>query len=236
MTPVTPVSEPARPTEPVEPADPPLHPPADVAEAWPVERSELVWDSGRVIAVRTDLVVSPSGERLHRDLVVHPGAVGILCLDPDDRVLVVDQYRHPVRHRLLEPPAGLLDVADEDPATAAARELFEEGAVRARSWHVLVEADTSPGMSSEGLRIYLARDLTDVASADRHVPEGEEAHMAVTWIPLDDLARSVLAGRLHNPTMVMGVLAVWAARARGWTDLRPADSPWPFREHLLAER
>lgn len=216
-----------------EPVDPPVHPPADVAEAWPVEHSDLVWDSGRVIAVRTDLVVSPSGERLCRDVVVHPGAVGIVCLDPDDRVLVVDQYRHPVRHRLLEPPAGLLDVDTEDPATAAVRELFEEGAVRARSWHVLVDAATSPGMSSEGLRIYLARDVTDVEAADRHVPDGEEAHMAVTWMALDELVESVLAGRLHNPTMVMGVLAAWSARARGWTDLRPAGSPWPFREQLL---
>ena len=111
--------------------------PADVAERWPVESSQLSWDSGRVIATRTDQVLSPGGDVLTRDFINHPGAVAVVCLDEDDRMLVVDQYRHPVGHRLIEPPARLLDVDGEDPAAAAARELFEEGHVRAASWWVL---------------------------------------------------------------------------------------------------
>ncbi len=208
----------------------------DSAESRPVSNSDVPWDSGRVVSIRTDTLTSPSGESLRRDVVVHPGAVGVICLDDQDRVLVVDQYRHPVGHRLVEPVAGLLDVEDEDYRDAAARELFEEGAVVATTWHVLVDATTSPGMTSETLRIYLARGVTAVRDADKFVGRGEEAHMQVAWIPLDDLVTDILAGRLHNPTMVMGALAAHTARLRDWADLRPADDPWTFRAEMLAAK
>jgi len=206
--------------------------PADVVERWPVDSSETSWDSGRVIAVRTEQVRSPDGEVLTRDFIRHPGAVAVVCLDDDDRALVVDQYRHPVGHRLIEPPAGLLDVDDEDPAVAAARELFEEGHVRAASWWLLTEFATSPGMADEAVRIFLARDVTAVTVTDRYVAHGEEASMTVSWIPLDDLVDAILAGRLHNPNMVVGALAAWTARERGWRDLRPANAPWAFKDGL----
>jgi 8-oxo-dGTP pyrophosphatase MutT (NUDIX family) len=207
---------------------------ADIPESWPVAESETVWASGRVISIRSDTITSPSGESLRRDVVVHPGAVGVICLDDEDRVLVVSQYRHPVGHRLVEPVAGLLDVVDEDYRDAAARELFEEGAVRATTWHVLVDSTSSPGMTSEAIRIYLARGVTAVPAADRYVGHGEEAHMQVSWEPIDDLVLGIMAGRLHNPVMIMGVLAAATARRNGWADLRPSDEPWTFRAELLA--
>jgi 8-oxo-dGDP phosphatase len=123
-------------------------------------------------------------------------------------------------------------VADEDPAGAAARELFEEGHVRAASWSLLTEFATSPGMTDEAVRIYLARDVTAVDGADRYVASGEEASMTVAWVPLDDLVSAILAGRLHNPNMVIGALAAWAARERDWRDLRPATAPWEFKDSL----
>lgn len=206
----------------------------DVPESWPVADRETVWDSGRVISIRSDTITSPSGESLRRDVVVHPGAVGVICLDEHDRVLLVSQYRHPVGHRLVEPVAGLLDVEDEDYRDAAARELFEEGAVRASTWHVLVDSTSSPGMTSEAIRIYLARGVTDVAAADRYVGHGEEAHMQITWEPIDDLVEGIMAGRLHNPVMIMGVLAAAHARRNGWVGLRPANEPWTFRAQILA--
>jgi 8-oxo-dGTP pyrophosphatase MutT (NUDIX family) len=212
--------------------DPAVALPADVEERWPVDSSHVSWDSGRVIAVRSEQVHSPEGEILTRDFVRHPGAVAVVCLDEDDRVLVVDQYRHPVGHRLIEPPAGLLDVDGEGPAEAAARELFEEGHVRAASWWVLTEFATSPGMTDEAVRIFLARGVTEVERADRYVASGEEASMTVAWIPLQDLVAAILAGRLHNPNMVVGALAAWAARERGWRDLRPVTAPWEFKDRL----
>lgn len=208
--------------------------PTDVPESWPVADRETVWESGRVISIRSDTITSPSGESLRRDVVVHPGAVGVICLDEDDRVLVVSQYRHPVGHRMLEPVAGLLDVEDEDYRDAAARELFEEGAVRATSWHVLVDATSSPGMTSETIRIYLARGVSEVPADERYFGHGEEAHMQVSWEPIDDLVAGIMAGRLHNPVMIMGVLAAASSRRHGWANLRPAQDPWTFRAELLA--
>jgi 8-oxo-dGDP phosphatase len=89
--------------------------PADQQERWPVDSSLVVLDTGRFVSVRQDVVRSPvDGVLFTRDVVVHPGAVGVVALDEDERVLLVQQYRHPVGQRLLEVPAGLLDVAGED--------------------------------------------------------------------------------------------------------------------------
>jgi ADP-ribose pyrophosphatase len=185
--------------------------------------------AGRVISVYTDEVEMPGGAVAARDIVRHPGAVGVVALDDDDRVLLVRQYRHAVRRQLWEPPAGLLDVPGERADVTAARELYEEAGYRARQWHVLADYYTTPGMCDEALRIFLARDLTPVADMDRFVGEHEEADMPASWVPLDHAVELVLSGRLHNPTAVVGILAAAAARATGWTSLRPADVPWPER-------
>jgi ADP-ribose pyrophosphatase len=197
-----------------------------------VSAAETVLDTSRVISVREDRLRSPAdGAEFVRDVVIHPGAVGVVALDRDERVLLVSQYRHPVGHRLLEVPAGLLDVPGEPYHLAAARELYEEGHVRADEWRVLVDIFTSPGMTTESTRVFLARGLTAVADVDRHIGVHEEADMPVSWAPLADVVDAVLAGRLHNPILVSGVLAAWSARSRGGYDaLRPADAPWAARE------
>jgi 8-oxo-dGTP pyrophosphatase MutT (NUDIX family) len=203
----------------------------DVPERWNVVASAYTLRTNRVIDVRRDEVVN--GDKFTRDVVVHPGAVGIIALDDDERVLLVRQYRHPVGHRLYEPPAGLLDVAGEDYLAAAQRELYEEGHIRARDWRVLVDAFTSPGMTTESLRIYLARDLAEVPVGDRHNGIHEEADMPVVWSPLGEVVDGVLAGDLHNPTLVMGSLAAWAARnGAGYDALRSPNTSWPAREAL----
>jgi 8-oxo-dGTP pyrophosphatase MutT (NUDIX family) len=205
----------------------------DHLERWSIGESTVVFDSGRVISVRTDRVESADGSTFHRDVVVHPGAVGIVALDDDERMLLVSQYRHPVAHRLLEPPAGLLDVAGEPPHVAAARELAEEGHVRADDWRILVDPFTSPGMTDEAIRIYLARGLQAIPVAERHVGTHEEADMPVCWARLTDVVSSILAGVLHNPILVMGALACHVAAAgEGWDRLRPVDAGWPAREDL----
>ena len=164
-----------------------------------------------------------------REVLVHTGAVGVIALDESDRVLLLRQYRHPVRHYLWEPPAGLLDVDGEDPLDAARRELAEEADLRADEWHVLVDFFNTPGGSTEAFRCYLARGLHEVPEHERHERHGEERGMTTAWVALDEARDLVLGGRLHNPTAVTGILAAWAARVVGWSTLRPADAPWPER-------
>lgn len=206
----------------------------DTPERWPVSDRQTVFDGSLVISVRRDTVEPPSGgQSFVRDVVVHPGAVGVIALDEQQRVLVVHQYRHPVGHRLVEAPAGLLDQPGEPYPQAAARELYEEGHVRAGDWRVLVDYFTSPGMTNETLRVYLARDLSGVPDEQRHDGEHEEADMPTAWVPLEELVGRVLDGRLHNPTLCVGVLATWAAlHGAGLDALRPVDSPWPARENV----
>jgi 8-oxo-dGDP phosphatase len=201
----------------------------DTPLAWPVD-SSIVLAEGNITSYVQDQVRTPDGHVIAREYVKHPGAVGVIALDDHERVALVRQYRHPVRHRLIEPPAGLLHIG-EDYLQAMQRELAEEVGLAARSWAVLVDLFTTPGILQESLRIYLARDLTTVDAPDGFTREGEEAHMDTVWASLDDLVDAVLDGRLHNPTVVSGVLAAWTARQRDrFMSLRPADAAWPARD------
>lgn len=200
---------------------------ADEPASRPVVASERAY-SGKIFGLDRDTVAFDDGEAV-RDYLVHPGAVGILALDDDDNVLLVQQYRHPVRALLWEPPAGLLDAPGEDPLVTAQRELFEETHHHARDWNVLVDVTTSPGCSNEATRIFLARGVDHLGDAERHAGTAEEADMPTRWEPLDEVVARVLAGDLHNVTLLVGALAAHAARARGWADLRPPDAPWPLR-------
>lgn len=200
----------------------------DLVAPRTVTRSETV-HSGMVWDVVRDTVDLGEAGLVRREYVRHTGAVGVLALDADDRVLFVRQYRHPVGMELWELPAGLLDVAGEQPLLAARRELAEEGDVRAERWDTLVDWFSSPGGMNEALRVYLARDVSYLPEHERHVREAEEHGMPARWVPLDQARDDVLAGRVHNSAAVIGVLAAHAARGLGWSTLRPADAPWPER-------
>ncbi|QGV81351.1 NUDIX domain-containing protein [Streptomyces ficellus] len=200
----------------------------DTPEEWRVTASAVPF-KGNKTSVRTDDVVMPDGTVVRRDYQVHPGSVAVVALDDDDRVLVLRQYRHPVRQKLWEIPAGLLDVPGENPLNAAVRELYEEAHVKAERWQVLTDVYTTPGGCDEAVRIFLARGLS-AAEGDRFEVAEEEADMELARVPLDELARGVLAGELHNNCLVVGVLSVLAARAADGLDaLRPAEAPWPAR-------
>lgn len=192
-----------------------------------VESTEVF--RGRVISLRTDQLRMSDGTVATREIVEHPGAVAVVALDDEDRVVVVNQYRHPVKQYLDELPAGLLDVAGEPAAEAARRELYEEAALTASDWYVLVDLYTSPGMTNEAIRVFLARGLCDVPDDDRFAPEHEELTLTTSRVALDDLVHRAFAGELTNAAAVAGVTAAATARALGWKNLRPADAPWPAR-------
>lgn len=167
-----------------------------------------------------------------REFVDHPGAVAVLALDERDRVLLIRQYRHPIRQRDWELPAGLLDLDGEQPFAAAQRELAEEADLVAERWHVLSDFATTPGGSNEVVRVYLARDVREAPEAfDR---EHEEAGIEARWVALDTAVDAVLAREVQNAILGIAVLAAHASRARDWSTLAPADTPWP--QHPAAQR
>ena len=223
----------------------------DIAGESPVDgaKRELA-EEANLKADRWDLLVdwfnSPGGSdeavRLFLARDVHPVPDGDLHvrtdeelgmptrwvpLDEQERVLMIQQYRHPVRMELWELPAGLLDVPGESPVDAAKRELAEETDLKAERWDLLTDWFNSPGGSDEAVRLFLARDVHPVPDHELHERTGEELGMPTRWVPLDEARDGVLAGRIHNPGSVIGILAACASRALGWSTLRPADSPWP---------
>ncbi|MCX5202132.1 NUDIX hydrolase [Streptomyces sp. NBC_00237] len=200
----------------------------DTPQEWQVTKTVTPFEGAKT-SVRTDSVVMPDGSVAGRDYQVHPGSVAVLALDDAGRVAVLSQYRHPVRQKLWEIPAGLLDVPGENPLHAAQRELYEEAHIKAGDWRVLTDVYTSPGGSDEAVRIFLARDLSE-AEGERYEVSDEEADMEHARVPLAELVQGVLGGELHNNCLVVGVLALTSAMAgEGLDALRPAEAAWPAR-------
>lgn len=196
----------------------------DVRDPYPVVSSQLRF-TGHVWSVRTDSIDFGAGVVVDRDILDHPGAVGVAAIDDAGNILLIRQYRHPVGGYLFELPAGLRDVEDEHPLVTAQRELAEEAGLAANRWHVLVDFFNSPGGSNEAFRCFLARDVYEIPGGRQHSGEAEERSLPRVWLPLDEAVGLVLSGELHNPTTVMGVLAAHAAQERGWNSLRPAEGP-----------
>lgn len=200
-----------------------------------VTGTERVW-SGPVFAVDADLVrLDPRSQPVARQVVAHDNAVAVVALREGagssqpggaPEVLMIRQYRHPVRACLWEVPAGLQDVVGEPAVEAARRELAEETDLGARRWDVLVDVYASPGFCTEAVRVFLAREVYELPLDQRVVREAEEAEFVPTWVPLEQAVQAALAGQLHNCSTVAGILAAERCRSRGWEGLREADSPW----------
>ncbi len=173
---------------------------------------------GAFVVLRTDEVRMPDGDLAARDVVEHPGAAAVVALDEAGQVLLIRQYRHPAGHLLWEIPAGLRDVPGEPPHRAGARDT-------ARTWHVLADCYTSPGISTERVTVFLARGLAGVPDAERGPPlRHEEAYLEPAWVPLDHAVQLFLAGELHNGVAAVGILAAYAAREGGFAMLGEAGA------------
>ena len=197
----------------------------DVPEHWPVV-SSTEDARGPIVTLRTDRVRMPDDGVVARQVLQHPGAVAVVALDEAARVLLIRQYRHPVGRLLWELPAGLRDVAGEPLHLAAARELLEETGYQAGDWRVLVDFYSSPGISTERIRVFLAQDLSLAPAAQReYVRVNEEAQLVVGWVGLDRAVDRFTQGDLHNGVSAVGILSAYAARRSGFAGLRPADAP-----------
>ncbi len=185
---------------------------SDQEVSLPVLDGRLVLQGG-AWAMRQDTVELGAAGQVTREYLDHPGAVGVLALDGDDRVLLVRQYRHPVRALLWELPAGLCDVSGEALEVTAARELWEETGYVADELQPLLDTFLSPGSSSERLVLFLAPSVRP-SHESRHEASGEEVGMEVAWWPLDEVLDGIIAGRLRNPSVALGVLALRERRRR----------------------
>ncbi len=201
---------------------------ADAIVPRPILSSTLL-HKGHIFDLVREEVDLGEGGVVSRDFIDHPGAVAVVVLDDQDRILLLRQYRHPVRSDLWEVPAGLLDIAGEPAHIGAARELHEEADLIADQWHVLTDYLTTPGGNNEAIRVFLARGLHDVPEAEQHVREHEEIGMQKQWISIDEAVPLVLSGQIHNPSAVIGILAVFAARGLGWSTLRDVSADFKYR-------
>ncbi len=198
--------------------------------AFETSASETVY-VGKIFALRADEVVMPGGGTARREVVEHYGAVAVVALDDDGKLVLVYQYRHAVGRRLWELPAGLLDIGGEPPHLTAARELQEETGLAAADWKVLVDLVATPGFCDESVRVYLATGVSEVEKPEAH---HEEADMIVRRVPLTEAVRMVFAGEIVNATAVGGILA--AHMVDDVETLRSVDSPWTDRPTAFARR
>ena len=165
--------------------------------------------SGRIELVMAD-VIGPDGDHHDREVVHHPGAVGVVPVHEDGSVTLVRQYRAPVASSLWEVPAGLRDVDGEPTATTAARELVEEAGLAAEHLEHLVTFHNSPGFSDEAVVVYEATGLSEVPDDRQGV---EEQHMLVRRIPLTEALAMVDDGRITDAKTVIALLTVARRRS-----------------------
>lgn len=177
---------------------------------------------GAIFSVFSDQVTMSDGSTAVRDVVENRGAVVVVAVDDQDRVVLIRQYRHAVRRHLWELPAGLCDVAGEDETVTAARELAEEADLAAGRIEPLIDLHTSPGFADEFVRVFLARDLTPVPEAERHARTAEEADIELRRVALDEAVAMVFRGEITNAAAAGGILAAARARDTGWTIPRSA--------------
>jgi len=155
---------------------------------------------GRVIQVSTERLRYSNGREYDIDFVRHPGAAAVVAIDGNRRVCVVRQYRHGVQDFLWEIPAGKLDVG-EPPEACALRELKEETGVEAARWTSLGRYIPAPGIFTEVIHLYLARDL-EIGAAS---PDADE-ELELKWLPLDEAIDLVLRGEWNDGKTCMALL------------------------------
>ncbi|WP_374021498.1 NUDIX domain-containing protein [Mycobacterium sp. HNNTM2301] len=188
--------------------------------------------TGKIFALRRDQVRMPGDQVVTREIVEHFGAVAVVALDDDDNIPMVYQYRHAFGRRLWELPAGLLDVGGEPPHLTAARELHEEAGLKADTWRVLVDLNSTPGFSDESVRVYLATGLTELERPEAH---DEEADMTLQWYPIEEATDMVLRGEIVNAIAVAGILAAQVVKTESMPT-RAVSSPWPDKPTAFAAR
>ncbi|PKM89031.1 MAG: ADP-ribose pyrophosphatase [Firmicutes bacterium HGW-Firmicutes-12] len=156
--------------------------------------------SGKYIKFRQDEVILSNGKKASREMVLHPGAVAIAALTEENELLMVRQYRYPIKEVSFELPAGKLE-KDEDPLASAKRELEEETGFWAKDWEKLTAFFTSPGFANEIIHLYLARGLEERKA---HPDPGEI--IEYEKIPIKKLREQLNTGDIKDAKTIIGLL------------------------------
>jgi ADP-ribose pyrophosphatase len=162
-------------------------------------RSKLIYE-GPVFGIRRDEIIEPSGLRVTRELITHPGSVVVLPALPDGRILLIRQYRHATRQFLWELVAGRIDNG-ENPRRAAARELIEETGYRAKRFHVFLDIFPTPGFLEERMFILLAEDLTP----GKAQPEEDERITSKAFTP-GEIEQMIRRNKIRDAKSIAGIL------------------------------
>jgi len=171
-----------------------------------LERQEIY--NGTVLHVVKDTVILPNGKKATREMCLHVGAVCVIPLLSDGRVIMERQYRYPHGRVFFEIPAGKLNFAEENPLEAARRELREETGAIAKSFTSLGLLISSPALISEKIYMYLAEDLS---FGERELDEDE--FLDVEYVHIDELYRMVLSGEIQDAKTQVAVLKLKAILA-----------------------
>ncbi len=173
-------------------------------DGYRVEGSEITFE-GAIARVRMDRVRMPDGQVVQREIIERPDAVAVVPVDDEGRVVLLRQYRQALGARVLELPAGILDVEGESPRAAAARELVEEVGLAAGELTELVRFANSAGWATEHTTIYLGTGLRE-ASAEGFTAVEEEADLEVLRLPLETAVAMAERGEVHDAKTLVGLL------------------------------
>ncbi|GFN35428.1 NUDIX hydrolase [Tepidimicrobium xylanilyticum] len=161
-------------------------------------KSERVYE-GKIVNLRVDTVELPGKKYSKREIVEHPGAVGIIPIKEDGSLILVKQYRKPVEKMLLEIPAGKIEI-NEEPKETAIRELIEETGFKANKMEYILEFYTSPGFTNEKVYLFLATDLEFV----KQDPD-ENEYIQVKEIPIHKLIDMVNKGEITDSKTIISI-------------------------------
>ncbi len=167
-----------------------------------IEASSRVYQ-GAVITVEVDTLSGADGTQFTREVAVVSDAVAVVAIDERGRILLIKQYRHPMKECIWELPAGKMDVEGEAPEQTALRELCEEADILAGCVKPLTTFVNSAGWATEKTHVFLASELEPVAEFER---QHEEVDIEKAWIPLQEAVTLAKDGTLTDAKTIIGIL------------------------------
>ena len=164
--------------------------------------SEVLF-KGKLVTVRADHLSCKDEKQYVREVAVVTDSVAIVAIDTKSKVLLIQQYRHPMQQSIWEIPAGRIDVSGESPEETALRELREEADIIAERIEVLTVFSNSVGWTTERTHVFLAHNLTSVPAFERH---NEEADIEKRWIHIDEAVAAIESGEIDDSKTIIGIL------------------------------